>query len=64
MIVIFGDGGCTITTKMETTTTRKSDTGVGKVVVTDCFSDIFYQFEDNKLSIQLKKLSFRYQFGE
>jgi len=35
---------------------QKTDNGVGKAVVTNCFSDIFYQCGDNKLS-------FRYQFG-
>jgi hypothetical protein len=38
------DCGCIIITKIETTTAQNTDTDVGKAVITDCFSNIFYQF--------------------
>jgi len=39
--------GCTITTKREKMKIQKVDTDVGNAVVTNSFSDIFYQFGIN-----------------
>jgi len=54
------DCDCTIGTKIEkTTTVQKTDNGVGKAVVTNCFSDIFINSETTNYQFGIGT----YQFG-